>query len=36
MAMVAGADFDKENILECLETKISLIFKCFKGKKTSD
>jgi hypothetical protein len=36
MAMVAAADFDKENILGCLETKMSLIFECFNGKKTSD
>jgi len=33
MAMVTATDFDKENILECLETKMSLIFKCFNGKK---
>lgn len=33
IAMVAAADFNKENILGCLETKMNLIFEYFKGKK---
>ena len=36
VAVVAEVDFKEENISECLETKISLIFECFKGRKTSD
>jgi len=29
-------DFKEENILRYLKIKMSLIFRCFKGKKTSD
>jgi len=36
VAAVAEVDFKEENISECLETKMGLIFECFKGRKTSD
>ena len=29
-------DFKEENILGCLKIKMSSIFRCFKGKKSSD
>jgi hypothetical protein len=36
VAAVTEVDFKEENISECLETKMGLIFECFKGRKTSD